>query len=118
MWRSEIRSGHSLAILALFGGCPAREVMGQSDTVRWLDNTALVLGAPGVGLQLFLDVNRLVETMWWQTWKVMELHPKGGDTPKCDGRSFAPNVEYFAVSLLSEMLMECAITTLLEPAFV
>ena len=101
-------------MLALFGGCPARVVKGPSNTVRWRGHGALAFETPGVGLQPLLDGNRLVHTRWRHTWKVMGLHPKGGDTPRCDWRSLASNVGYFTVSLLSDILIGCAITMYLQ----
>ena len=112
IWRGEIRPGPSLVMLVLLAvGCPSRALKGPSDTVRWRGNAALMFRTPGAGLQSLLDVNRFVHTRWWHTPKVMAVHPKGGGTPMCDGRSLAPNVGYFTVSLLSYMLIGCTITT-------
>ena len=94
LWRSEIRSGRFLAILALFGGYLTRVVKVPSDTVRWRGSAALMLETPSAGLQSLLYVNRFVHTLWWNTWKVTALHRNGGDTPKCDGRLLAPHAGY------------------------
>lgn len=48
----------------------------------------------------------------------MAVHPKGEAPPMCDGRSFAPNIGYFTVSFLSDMVIGCGNTAWLEPTFI
>ena len=81
-----------------------------SNTVRWIGDAAFVFETPGAGLHSLLDVNRLLRTRWWHTRRLMAVHANGGDTPRCDGISLARNVRYFTVSILSDMLIGCAIT--------
>ena len=49
-------------MLELFDGCSARAMVSLCDTVRWRVNAALMVRAPGAGLQSLLDANRSVLT--------------------------------------------------------
>ena len=121
MWRSEFRPGRSLAMLALFRTFWRFSDQRREGTVgpdQMARCCRFGVWNARCGLQSLLDVNRLAHTRWWHTWKVMALQPKGGDTPMGDGGSWAPNVGYFTVTLHSDVLIGCAITTWLEPTFV
>ena len=63
------------------------------------------------GLQSLLNVNRVVHTRWWHTWKVMAIPPEGGSTPILDGRLWAPKCEILTVPRHLDMPIGCASNT-------
>ena len=71
LWRCKFRPGRLLAMLAIFLRFCGLYREGTVETCRMTRRCRFDVWNARCGLQSFLDVNRVVHTRWWHTWKAM-----------------------------------------------